>query len=724
MTQKSRGKSKCDYIAVLIGAPNVGKTTLFNVLTGSSEFVANWPGVTVDIRMAVINIDRNEKLCIVDLPGTYSISGDTAEEKITRSFLAKNPVDAIIVLADSTTLEKSLYLPIEVMNAYNNVILVLTKMDEAKRKGIEIDMDGLSRELGVPVIPISALENEGLDKLLQVVKEYVKRKRAIAPKVNLNFSKIAPYIDKLANQIERLGIERKKAKWMAAALLQGYEWVLNELRNDPPSEHVNKKDYLKRIYEMASAYREELRKKGIEPLVEIPRAYYDLASMLYEKYVKKREEEVKLSRFDKLLLHPVVGPIISGLASLTIILLAYAIATGSPINTVLADLGFHKAAEFVSNYNPVNLVAMGMNWLANMAEKSIPNPIISKLIGEGILSPNYGVGLVLSFLPLVSVMMLILGLLEDSGLLTRLAAGFDNLFRKFGVSGKALFPVLVSFGCNVPGVLSTRIIESEEERRAVIFALPFIPCSARLTVLLAFAYLFFNSGLERALVVLTVYSIAIMAFLVTLRLFGHFKGLEPSELLLELTPTKKPNMKVVWWFFWDKTKHFLIKAGTVIAVASVILWVLSSYGPAGYLKYNEANYNPAASYAADIGKAMAPYVKLLLGTNESLAWRIGFGLVSGFLAKEVFLDSLAMVSPSHAKGGEFASLKAYALNPWTALALLVAVTLYVPCVSTIGVIYSETKSAKMAAAVFLYDLAVASVMALIIRLIGAFFGAL
>jgi len=707
----------CDYIVALVGAPNSGKTTLFNVLTGSSEFAANWPGVTVDVRVAVMRID-SKKLCVVDLPGTYSISGDTAEEGVTRTFLAENPVDVIVVLADSTILERSLYLPLEVMSAYDNVILVLTKADEAEKKGISIDVEGLSRELGVPVIMISALGGKGIEELLKVIREYIESKQHPSRGIKIDYGKLSPYIEELAQRIRRLGVDERRAKWFAAALIQGHEWVIEELKRFRSSNGDDDGKDIEEIERLAKHVRDKLHQEGIEPIVEIPRIYYDLAAALYEKYVRKREEEVKLSRFDRLLLHPFLGPVVSGLASFAIILLAYIVATGSPLDSLLDALGFHRAARLVSEYSLVNLVATGMDWLASMVESAIPNPVIARMIGEGVLSSSYGVGLVISFLPLVAVMMLILGVLEDSGVLTRLAAGFDNVFRRFGVGGKALFPVLVSFGCNVPGVLSTRIMENEEERRAVIFALPFIPCSARLTVILAFAHVFFSSGIEKALVVLVVYSIAITAFLLTLRLFGYFEGLEPSELVLELTPIKKPSMRVVWWFFWDKIKHFLVRAGTLITVASIILWILASYGPSGYLKYSETSYNPGASYAASIGKAMAPYVELVFGVNESLAWRIGFGLLGGFLAKEIFLDSLAAVSPIHGSGGEFATLKAYGLDPWTALALLVAVTLYVPCISTLSAIYAETRSAKLTTAVLLYDLTVASLVALIIRLIG------
>jgi len=242
----------------------------------------------------------------------------------------------------------------------------------------------------------------------------------------------------------------------------------------------------------------------------------------------------------------------------------------------------------------------------------------------------------------VAVFMSLVAVLEDSGLIPRIAAGMDKLFSRFGVGGKAVFPALLSFGCNVPAVFSARIMDNEYERRAVIFALPLLPCTARYTVIMAFAYAYF-SGIKASLVAFTVYVIAITAFLLTVRLYTYIKGVEPAEFLLELPPLKKPSLRVVWWLTWSKLKHFLARAGTLILVASIVLWVLANYGPQGYLG---GNGDPAASYAAMLGRAIAPYAKLVSGVNDSLAWRIGFGIIGGFVAKEVFLDSLASVSPA------------------------------------------------------------------------------
>ncbi|BEP17089.1 ferrous iron transport protein B [Pyrofollis japonicus] len=708
-------RGSCDYIVALLGAPNTGKTTLFNVLTGSSEFVANWPGVTVAVKTAVLRLN-NKRYCIIDLPGTYSILGDTAEERVTRDFLFKNQVDAIIVLADATNLERGLYLPLEVMQIFDNVIIVLTKGDEAEKKGLQIDVEGLSKELGVPVVLVSALEGWGINEILQTLQQLIEQKALKPSPKRVRIPSIEEPLNKIVSLLRQEGISEKRAKWIALALLRGYEWPYDFLRSELGKRAEKIISELRRIVK-------EVEAKGVDLSIEIPKALFDEASRLYESYVRASEYAAEvvpqISLLDRLLLNPVTGPIISALASIAIIFTAYLIATGSPLDILLDYLGFHKAAEIVSEYNLVNLVAMFMDWIASLVESNISNPIIERMLGEGLLSSSYGVGLVVSFLPLVAVMMLILGLLEDSGILARLAVGFDPIFRRFGVSGKALFPMLVSFGCNVPGVLSTRIMEGEEERRAVMFALPFIPCQARLVVILAFAHVYFSNPLERALAVFIAYAVPIAAFLLTIKLFAVMKGVEPFEIALELPPVKRPSIKVAWWFTWDKIKHFLVRAGTIIAVASIILWVLANYGPNGYLHYSDQEYDPSKSYAASIGRAMAPYVELMIGTNESLAWRIGFGLLGGFLAKEVFLDSLAAVSPASIDNEEeFATLKAYPLEAWQALALLLAVTLYVPCVATMGAIYSESRSIKFTTAVIAYDLVIATLAALLVRAIA------
>ncbi len=692
----------CDKVVALIGAPNVGKTTLFNAITGSSELVANWPGATVDVKMARVGID-GLNLCIVDLPGTYSVDGAGPEERVTRDFILNEKVDAVIVLVDSTNIERGLFLAIDVMELFDKVVVVLTKIDEAEARGYKIDVKELEKELGVPVIAVSALKGRGIRELIETVAKVALGEVKPRPRLGVVVAPEAAESHKKVTRIlEGRGVSPRLAAWLAARLLEGSEWawqLAGRLLGD--------------VEEVRAIVEEEsrrLREAGLDPVVAFASEKYRIASEIASRCIKGgRAELVELSRWDRVFLHPVLGPIASLGFMFLVFLATYVITTGSPLDIILDALGFHTAARLLESYNLMELVAHLMDAIASAVEHAIPNPVLARLVGEGVLSSSYGLGLVLTFMPLVVVLMAIIGALEDSGLVPRIAAGIDRFFRLFGVSGKAVFPAMISLGCNVPGVLAARVIDNPAERHAVIFAVPLIPCMARFTVLLAFAEVYFGGGLRGAVAVFFVYIVAVTAFLFTLRLASRRFGAEPEEIVLELPPVKRPSIKVVWWLTWDKIKHFLFRAGTVIVAFSIILWVLANFGPGGYL-------GPAAvtekSYAVDMGKILAPYAEAVFGVNETIAWRIGFGLLGGFVAKEVFLDALAAVAPG--SGG----LEAYHLNPAQALSIMIAVTLYVPCVATLATMYAETRRLKLVAAALLYDFIAASVAALAVRLLA------
>jgi ferrous iron transport protein B len=703
-----RELKECEYVVAFVGVPNSGKTTLFNALTGASELVANWPGATVAIKYARRRIGDLD-VCLVDLPGTYSLHGTGAEEKVTREFILSNNVDVMLVVVDSTNIERGLFLALDVLEMHPRTIIALTKIDEAEKRGIRIDVEALSESLGVPVVPVAAIKGIGLDRLRSTIAAVLKGEIPIKPKVGVIVPpELRDAHNRLAGMLKQEGLGSPLAEWLAARLLEDSEWAPKLLRKLLG-------DRAEKIIREAKHVVETLRQKGVEPISLIAAAKYDYVKHVVAKAVAVEEAaptvSLEMSRLDKVFLHPLLGPVASLSIMFLVFLVTYAVTTGSPIDLLLDAIGLHRAAQLVEEYSLVNLVAGLMDWIASLVENAIPNPILARLIGEGVLSSSYGVGLVISFMPLVVVMMAIIAALEDSGLVPRIAAGMDRFFRHFGVSGKAIFPVMLSLGCNVPGVLATRIMDSEGERKALAFAVPLIPCMARLTVLLAFAHIYFHGGLASSAAVFTVYLIAIAAFLFTLKLLRrrHVEEEEEGlEFMLELPPVKKPSLRVIWWLTWDKIKHFLIRAGTIIAIVSVVLWLLANYGPHGYIDGGDA----ADSYAVIIGRLLAPYISILFGVDSDTAWRLGFGFLGGFVAKEVFLDALASVAP-----GE--GLASYHLTPSQALAIMVAVTLYIPCVATLSAMYSETRDKKLVTLAFLYDFLLASVAAAVVRLIAA-----
>ncbi len=696
-------KSGCDKTVALVGSPNVGKTTLFNTLTGSSELVANWPGATVAVKYVKRRLN-DLNVCIVDLPGTYSIHGTGPEEKVTREFILRGDADLILVLADSTNLERGIFLAIDVVELFPNTIVVLTKFDEAQKRGIKIDVEKLSRLLGVPVVGVSALTGEGVEKLRQLISAALHGATRIKPVLDVVVPpELKELHARLVKRLEAHGVKGRLAKWLAARLLEETEWAEELLKRLLPGAADE-------VAAEARRLAEEARRRGIEPSTAFVAAKYEIASRIVnEAVVSSHQQQPSTSPVDRVFLHPMLGPIASLASMFAVFLATYVITTGSPLDLLLDSLGFHHAAEIVTKYSLVNLVAEAMDRLAAIAMSTIPNPVIAKMIGEGVLSSGYGVGLVVSFLPLVAILMMLIGLLEDSGLVPRIAAGVDGFFRRFGVSGKAVFPAMLSLGCNVPGVLATRVLDNPLERRAVVFAVPLVPCMARFTVLMAFAHVFFPGGLRSAAVVFAIYMLSIALFLLTLRLMTRGEAVG-EEFLLELPPLKKPSLKVVWWLTWDKIKHFLVRAGTVITFFSIVLWLLANYGPSGYLGDTHAT---SMSYASMLGRVLAPYISAIIGVGEDLAWRLGFGFIGGFVAKEVFLDALAAVAPGP-KG-----LWSYHLTPAQALAVMVAVTLYIPCVATLSAMYSETGEKKLVLLAFIYDMVLASVAAAAVRLLAA-----
>ncbi|AEM39182.1 ferrous iron transport protein B [Pyrolobus fumarii 1A] len=699
-------KQECSIVAALAGAPNVGKTSLFNTLTGRAERVANWTGVTVDLKTAVVPYD-NQRLCIVDLPGTYGLSGSGPEEQVARDFLIHQKPDVIIALADATNLEKTLYLPLEVAEYSGNTIIALTKIDAAEAKGIKIDVEGLSRDLGIPVVATSSLRGLGLDTLQETIVKVASRP---GKPLHIDYGDLEEYIAKLE---ELLRSECKSTRdgltrWLAVRLLEGLDWaprIVEELCGEAA----------KRVIEEAERLRDEYRRRtGKDPGQHAVAARYRMVEKLVEKHVVKRPaRDSSLTKVDVLLLHPIAGPVLSLLLLLGAFLLVFTLNTGFPLNMILDALGFSEAAALLEEYSIAGILGMIFGHIADIIRGSVRPEWLASLLADGIVS---GVGLVLSFTPLIAFVYAVFGALEDTGLAPRIAVAFDRFLRKFGVGGKAIFPAIMGLGCNVPAVTAARIIESSRERLVTILAVPLIPCQARLVVILAFTAAFFaeHGPLVTAVVALSMYAVAYAVFLLTTWILSKLLGNEVNEeYFIELPPLQKPSWKVIWWYVRSSVEHFLVRAGTIILVLSIVTWFATSYTPV-----LAPTDDPGESIAASVGKALAPLIEIVFDVSHDIAWRLGFGFVQGLAAKEVFLEALAMTAPEGIpKTSPEEAISYLNLTPAQAYAVLLAVTLYMPCVATLATIYSEVRNGKLTAAILAYTLSLATLLAFAARVV-------
>ncbi len=658
--------------------------------------------MTVELKLGIREYG-GRRICFVDLPGTYGISGTSLEEVVTREFIVSSKPDVVMVLVDSTAPERTLYLAIQVLELTPNVVLVFTKTDEAHPKGIHIHYDKLEEYLGIPVIPVSALKGEGIRDLLEALLNYKSRIKRSGPLI-IDYGPLEHFIREIASMIEEEGaLHQYPSRWVAIRLLEG------DMRIEDLLKHEGMEVLLKRVWSVIDSARRVLGSDLTELAIRQRFAFVD--SLVRRVVVRTRVEGG--SSLEKILRRPLAGLLFSTALTLGVFLLIFSINTGFPLNILLELAGQEGLAEAVSTYSLSGVVSMGFNELSSLAESGLsavnaPHWLVS-LVANGIIP---GVGSVLSFFPLILMVFLFLATLEDSGLMPRMAVAFHSTLSRFGLSGRAVYPLVISVGCNVPGVMTSRTSLDDVERHELIFSVPFIPCQARLVVGLAFAMALFKSAVMQAVAVVFIYVLgAVTALLTAIIIRRAIYGVrEPPELIMELPPIHKPKAKVVWWLTWDNTKHFLRKAGLIIFSLSIVVWALLYTGPEGYLPdvYGENFFQH--SFAAIIGNAVAPALTPF-GLNYTQAWKVGFALVNGFVAKEVVLDSLSVL---HGGANPVAAIKALGLNIAQGLGILAFITLYLPCLATLAVMYQESKSLKKTLISLIYMMGLAYVVALLV----------
>jgi len=654
-------------VVALAGNPNVGKTTVFNALTGMRQHVGNWPGVTVEKKEGVFE-HRGERFLVVDLPGTYSLTAHSIDELVARNFLLNGKPDVVVNVVDATSILRNLFLTMEIFEmGVSNVVIALNKMDRAEKKGIKIDVKKMSEVLGVPVVPMSAKEGIGLNELKDTIHAVANgeiKPSPIVPKYDPEVEREISHISGVLSETELA--QRYPLRWLAIKLLQRDDEVMKLVLRYLGEEKL--KEIMTHIGEAEERY-------GRAMDLILASQKYDFIDNLMHRFIRylKTEGPTLTDQLDRILIHPLYGFL--SLALVFYLVFKFVFALGLPAQEILST-AFKSFGE----------------WLA----PHISSEVLRGLLVDGIIA---GVGTVLSFFPLVFLLFMALSVLEDIGYMARVAVLMEKLMRKFGLPGKAVIPLILGLGCNVPAVMATRTLDDERDRLVAMFVNPFIPCSARLSVISFIAGAFFVSN--QALVAVSIYILAILIALLSAKLVSTFvvKG-EESPFVIELPEYLIPSWKTVLLHSWERSKEFVQKAGTIILVGSVVIWYLSNYPvPIG----------SGQSYSEKIGMFFEPYMKLM-----GLDWKAAVSLLFGIIAKENVISTYGIIYGSEeALIGAMTQLQAYVLA--------VVTTLYIPCIATIAAIRAESNW-KWAALVTAYMITVASILGIIIWHVGVALG--
>ena len=662
----------------LVGNQNCGKTTLFNQLTGSNQHVGNFPGVTVDRKDGVIR--GNENTLVTDLPGIYSMSPYSSEEIVTRNFVLDEHPKGIINIVDATNIERNLYLTMQLMELNIPMVLALNMMDEVRENGGSILVNQMEEMLGIPVVPISAAKNEGINELIShaihVAKYQERPRRMDFCDANEDGGAVHRCLHSVMHLIEDHA-ERTQIplRFAASKLAEGDPIILERLQLDE-----NEKDALEHIVSQMESER------GLDRAAAIAHMRFDfIENVCDETVVRPREskEHLRSEKIDRILTGKYTAlPCFAGIMGLVFWLTFGVIGKG------LSDL-----------------LDMGITSLTTMVDHGLEawnvNKVLHSLIIDGIFN---GVGSVLSFLPIIVTLFLFLSLLEDSGYMARVAFVMDKLLRKIGLSGRSIVPMLIGFGCTVPGVMASRTLPSERDRKMTILLTPFMSCSAKLPIYAFFAAAFFKQ--YAALVMILLYFGGIFIGIIMALLFGKtmFKG-EAVPFVMELPNYRMPGAKNVGHLLWDKAKDFLQRAFTVIFVATIVIWFLQTF---------DLHLNLVTDSRNSILAVVSGYIAPLFAPLGFGDWRISTALITGFMAKESVVSTLSVLL------GKTASL-AKILNPLGAASLLVFCLLYTPCVAAIASIKRELGT-RWAAGVVVGQCVIAWIVAFVVRMIGIAIG--
>ncbi len=654
----------------LVGNQNCGKTTLFNQLTGSNQHVGNFPGVTVDRKDGPIK--GHPGTLVTDLPGIYSMSPYTNEEIVSRNFVLKDRPGAVINIVDATNIERNLYLTMQLLEMGIPMVIALNMMDEMTGNSGSVDINGMEAMLGVPVVPVSAAKNQGVDELVEHALHIAKYQEKPYPQDYCDMADSGGAVHRCMHAVEHLISDHAQsagipARFAAGKVVEGDELIIKQLALEP-----NEEEMLEHIILQME------KESGLDRSAAIAEMRFTFIEKVCSQTVvkpKESREHIRSQRIDRILTGKYTA-----IPCFILIMIAVFFLTFNVIGAWLQGL-LEGGIEYLGAAADAGMDSLGVN------------PVIRSLVMDGLFA---GVGSVLSFLPVIVVLFLFLSLLEDSGYIARVAFVMDKLLRKTGLSGRSIVPLLIGFGCTVPAVMSTRILPSERDRKMTILLTPFMSCSAKLPIYAFFVNAFFPG--KGGLIMSGLYVLGVLTGILAAFIYKGtlFRG-EAVPFVMELPNYRLPGLRNVSQLLWEKAKDFLQKAFSVILVATVIIWFLQSFDFGLNMVEDSRN-----SILAAVSGLMVPlFVPLGLGD-----WRICTSLITGVIAKESVVSTFEIL---------FSGNISTALDIPAVCAMLVFSLLYTPCIAAIASVKREL-GVKWAAAIVLWQCAVAWVAAFLIRL--------
>ena len=662
----------------LIGNPNCGKTTMFNELTGSKQYVGNWPGVTVEKKEG--NIRNKNNISIIDLPGIYSLSPYTSEEIITRDYIFNENPDIIINIVDASNIERNLYLTTQIIEMGIPVVIALNMMDIIEKRGDTINIEKLSSEIGCPILEISALKGKGLKEVIQKAEELfnLKKQQNILHRFDDSVEKDLKSIE---NIIENK-IEHSKKRWLAVKLFEKDKKVLENIEL---SNEENEK--IAEIIQKA-----EKRFDDDSEAIIINERYNFITNIIKEIFIKKDNKNMTLSdKIDRVVTNRYLAfPIFFG-----VIFLIYFIS----VTTI--------GKYFTDWTNEVFFGEYVTNFVTNILEKINTADWLQSLVVDGIVA---GVGAVLGFVPQMFILFFFLSILEDCGYMSRIAFIMDRVFRKFGLSGKSFIPMLISSGCGVPGIMASRTIENEKDRRLIIMVTTFVPCSAKIPIIALFsAALFPNNPFMGPSIYFLGIAIIIISGII-LKKTKLFSG-DTAPFVMELPQYHMPSPRTILMHMWERVRSFIVKAGTIIFISSVVIWFLANFNFTLHMVEQED------SILAIIGKFIAP-IFIPLGFGN---WQATVATINGVVAKESVVNMFGIIlglgEVDESNLGLIAQISQL-FTSVSAYSFVVFNMLCAPCIAAIGSIKREMGNWKWTIIALAYQTLIAYVISFIFNQIG------